>query len=34
MNELLGGGFYRAVEPNKEYISICEPVSKNIALAI
>ncbi|MEL0649267.1 DUF4056 domain-containing protein [Pseudoalteromonas agarivorans] len=27
-------GFYRAVEPNKEYISICEPVSKNIALAI
>ncbi|MEG3753571.1 hypothetical protein [Psychromonas arctica] len=27
-------GFYRAVEPSKQYISICEPVSKKIALAI
>lgn len=25
-------GFYRAVEPNNQFISICELVSKNIAL--
>lgn len=27
-------GFYRAVHPDKQYISICEPVSKSIALEI
>ncbi len=27
-------GFYRAVEPNRQYIQICEPVSKDVALQI
>ena len=27
-------GFYRAVEPCRQYIRICEPVSKSIALQI
>jgi len=27
-------GFYRAVEPNIDYIQLCEPVSKETALYI
>ena len=27
-------GFYRAVEPGRDYIRLCDPVSKDIALAI
>ena len=27
-------GFYRAVEPGKQYIQLCEPVSKDIAVGI
>lgn len=32
MSNLLG--FYRAAEPGKDYIALCEPVSKDVALGI